>query len=201
GQAQTAGYTITGVNSETGSTVGTVSLSSTNRRHTTSLRDSSSDVSSSDLSSTLSAASSASPFTDTINKATATVTITPYNVTYNGQAQTAGDTNSTGNNATHVEIGTVALTSTHTAAGTYATDSYSFTPGANYSSTLSAASSASEERRVGKEWTATLTITPYNVTYNGQAQTAGYTITGVNSETGSTVGTVTLTSTHTADGT
>src|SRR5204863_1178806 len=118
GQAQTAGYTITGVNSETGSTVGTVSLSSTNRRHTTSLRDSSSDVSSSDLSSTLSAASSASPFTDTINKATATVTITPYNVTYNGQAQTANYTITGVNRSEERRVGKETLTRRHTAAGT-----------------------------------------------------------------------------------
>src|SRR5207244_2102682 len=40
-------------------------------------------------------------------------------------------------------------------------------------------------------------VTPYNVTYDGNPHTATYTITGVNGETGATVGTVTLNTTHT----
>src|SRR5205807_785665 len=39
---------------------------------------------------------------------------------------------------------------------------------------------------------ATVTVTAYNVTYNGQPHTATYTITGVNGETGAAVGTVIL---------
>src|SRR5439155_1228204 len=48
---------------------------------------------------------------------------------------------------------------------------------------------------------ATVTVTAYNVTYNGQPHTATYTITGVNGETGATVGTVILNTTHTNAGT
>jgi hypothetical protein len=44
-------------------------------------------------------------------------------------------------------------------------------------------------------------VTPYNVTYDGNPHTATYTITGVNGETGATVGTVTLNTTHTNAGT
>jgi hypothetical protein len=44
-------------------------------------------------------------------------------------------------------------------------------------------------------------VTPYSVTYDGGPHTATYTITGVNGETGATVGTVTLDTTHTGAGT
>src|SRR2546425_11263125 len=42
---------------------------------------------------------------------------------------------------------------------------------------------------------ATVAVTPYDLPYNGSAHTATYTITGVNGETGATVGTVTLNTT------
>src|SRR5207253_3210047 len=49
--------------------------------------------------------------------------------------------------------------------------------------------------------TATVAVATYNVTYDGQSHTATYTITGVSGETGATVGTVTLNTTHTNAGT
>src|SRR5205085_1874051 len=48
---------------------------------------------------------------------------------------------------------------------------------------------------------ATVVVTPYNVTYNGNPHTATYTITGVNGETGATVGAVDVSNTtHTNAG-
>ena len=44
-------------------------------------------------------------------------------------------------------------------------------------------------------------VTPYNVQYDGNPHTATYSITGVNGETGATVGVVTLHTTHTLVGT
>ena len=47
-----------------------------------------------------------------------------------------------------------------------------------------------------------MVVTGYSVTYDGQPHTATYTITGVNSETGATVGTVDVSATtHTNAGT
>ena len=67
-----------------------------------------------------------------ITKANATVVVTPYNVTYDGQSHTATVASITGvNGETGSTVGTVALNTTHTAAGTYS-DSWSFTGGANY---------------------------------------------------------------------
>jgi hypothetical protein len=53
---------------------------------------------------------------------------------------------------------------------------------------------------VGKA-NATVAVAPYTVTYDGKPHTATVTITGVNTETGAAVGTVTLNSTHTNAGT
>src|SRR5207245_1552976 len=85
---------------------------------------------------------------------------------------------------------------THTAAGTYASDTWSFTGAANYKDIASTTISDT----IGKA-DATVLVTPYDVTYNGLSHTATYTITGVNGETGATVGSVTLSTTHTAAGT
>src|SRR5439155_14756365 len=144
-------------------------------------------------SSTLSAASTASPFTDTINKATATVTVTPYSVTYDGSPHTATYAIAGVNSEAGATVGAVTLTSTHTAANTYSTDSYSFTPAANYSSTLSAASTASPFTDTINKATATVTVTPYSMPYFRSRRSSNLTIAGVNSEAGPTVGAVTLT--------
>jgi len=77
------------------------------------------------------ASSSATAFT--IGKASPTVTVTPYTVTYDGSAHTATVTSITGvNGETGATVGTVSLTTTHTVAGTYSSDSWSFTGTANY---------------------------------------------------------------------
>ena len=71
----------------------------------------------------------------TVSKATPTVVVTPYSVAYDGNPQTATVTSITGvNGETGATVGTVTLNTTHTTAGTYASDSWIFTPTANYNS-------------------------------------------------------------------
>jgi len=72
----------------------------------------------------------------TVNKATATVTVTPYSVTYDGLGHTATAGTVTGvNGETGATVGTVILSgTTHTNAGSYPGDSWTLTGGANYNS-------------------------------------------------------------------
>ena len=138
--------------------------------------------------------------TANIGQATPTIVVTPYSVTYDGAAHTAAVTSITGvNGETGGTVGTVDVSSTtHTDAGTYASDSWSFTGTANYNDI--AATTISDT--IAKA-DATVVVTPYSVTYDGSAHTATVTsITGVNNETGATVGTVDVSSTtHTDAGT
>src|SRR5439155_1037538 len=123
--------------------------------------------------------------TDTISKATATVVVTPYTVPYNGLSHTAVVTSITGvNGETGATVGTVDVSNTtHTNAGTYASDSWTFTGTANYNNI--AATTITDT--IAKA-TATVVVTPYSVTYNALSHTAAVTsITGVNGETGATV--------------
>src|SRR5439155_1679957 len=90
---------------------------------------------------------------------------------------------------------------THTAAATYSSDTWSFTGTANYNNI--AATTITDS--IGKA-NATVVVTPYTspaATYTGLAHTATVTsITGVNSETGATVGSVDVSgTTHTIAGT
>ena len=86
---------------------------------------------------------------------------------------------------------------THTPAGTYNNDPWSFTGTANYND-----KSGTVNDCIAKA-NATFTVTAYSVTYNGNPHTATVsTITGVNGETGATVGAVNVTgTTHTDAGT
>src|SRR5207249_2838720 len=121
---------ITGVNSETGATV-----RSEERREG---KESNASTYSSDARSFTGTGNyndiAATTITDTINKATATVVVTPYTVTYDGSPHTATITSITGvNGETGAAVGTVDVTTTsHTNAGTYSTDSWSFTGTGNY---------------------------------------------------------------------
>ena len=70
-----------------------------------------------------------------IDKADATVVVTPYTVDYDGSPHTATVTSITGvNGETDATVGTVTLDTTHTNAGIYNTDSWTFTGTANYNS-------------------------------------------------------------------
>ena len=140
-------------------------------------------------------ASDGAPVSIAITKATATVTVTPYNVTYNGLARLATATVAGVNSETGATVGTVSLTTTHTNAGTY-TDSWSFTGGANYKDIASTSITDTIAKAA-----ATIVVTPYTAEYDGLAHSATATITGENGETGATVGAVTLNTTHTTVGT
>src|SRR5207249_7334379 len=104
--------------------------------------------------------------TDTINKATAAVVVTPYTVTYDGNPHTAAVTSITGvNGETGATVGTVTLSTTHTAAGTYSSDAWSFTGAANYNNI--AATTITDT--INKA-TATVVVTPYTVGYDGRSE-------------------------------
>src|SRR4029077_3993382 len=161
---------------ETGTTVGTVTLDTTHTNAGTYASDSWSftgGANYNDIASTT--------ITDTINKATATVVVAPYTVTYNGSPQSATITSITGvNGETGPTVGTVTLNTTHTNAGTYASDSWSFTGAANYNNIASTTITD-----IINKANATVVVTPYTVTYDGQSHTATVaSITGVNGETG-----------------
>ena len=185
--------TITGVDGQTGATVGAATLSSTHTNAGTFASDTWSFTGTAnynDIASTT--------ITDTINKADATVVVTPYTVTYDGLSHVATAASINGvDGQTGATVGTVILGTTHTAAGTYASDTWSFTGTANYNSIASTTITDTINKA-----DATVVITPYTVTYDGLAHTATVTsITGVDGQTGATVGVVTLTTTHTAAGT
>ena len=187
---------ITGVNSETGATVGTVDV--TNTKHTkagTYNTDSWSFAGTANYNNI-----AATTITDVINKADASIVVTPYDVTYDGHAYTAAITSITGvNGETGATVGVVDVSHTsHTPAGTYSNDTWSFTGGANYNDI--AATTITDH--IAKA-NATFTVTPYDVTYDGSEHTASVSaITGVNGETGATVGIVNLGNTkHTNAGT
>src|SRR4030095_4980558 len=92
--------------------------------------------------------------------------------------------------------GTGTLCATHTAAGTYS-DTWSFTGAGNYNDIAS----TTITDKISKA-DATVVVTPYDETYNGQPHTATYTIAGVNNEMGATVGAVDVSNTtHTNAGT
>ncbi len=194
GVAHTATVTsIKGVDGQTGATVGAVTLKTTHTAAGTYATDSWSFTGGANYNSIAS-----KTITDTINKANATVVVTPYTVTYNGVAHTATVTSIKGvDGQTGATVGAVTLNTTHTAAGTYATDSWSFAGTANYNSIASKTITDTINKA-----NATVVVTPYTVTYNGVAHTATVaSITGVDGQKGATVGTVTLNTTHTAAGT
>src|SRR5205823_6338773 len=129
-----------------------------------------------------------------IQKANATFTVTPYTsltTTYDGHSHTAAVTSITGvNGETGATVGTVDVShTTHINAGTYTSDYWFFTGGTNYNDIGNTTITDS----IGKA-NASFTVTPYTcptTTYTGLAHTATVsTISGVNDETGATVGTV-----------
>jgi len=118
--------------------------------------------------------------TGNITKATATVVVTPYSVTYNGAAHTATVTSITGvNSETGAAVGSVALTTTHTLAGTYSSDSWSFTGIGNYNSIGSTPITDTINQA-----TPSVTVTVGSYIYSGSSQ-------GPNSVTTASSGSVT----------
>ena len=102
-----------------------------------------------------------------VNKATATVTVTPYSATYDGLAHTATAGTVTGvNGETGATVGTVTLSgTTHTAAGSYPGDSWTLTGGANYNNI----GSTTISNNISKA-TPTVLVTGGIYTNNGSAQ-------------------------------
>ena len=103
----------------------------------------------------------------TVAKANPTAVVTPYTVTYDGNPHTATVTSITGvNGQTGPTVGSVTLTTTHTAAGTYATDSWSLTGTANYNNIASTTLTDTINKAASS-----VTITgSLNFTYSGSAQ-------------------------------
>ncbi len=185
---------ITGVDGQAGATVGAVTLDTTHANAGTFATDTWSFTGSANYNSIAS-----TTITDTINKADATVVVTPYNVTFNDFSHLATITSITGvHGQTGATVGTVTRNTTHTNAGVFSTDSWSFTGTTNYNDIATQTITDTINKA-----DAIIVVTPYTVTYDGISHTATVTsITGVNGQTGATVGTVDLSSTtHTAAGT
>jgi hypothetical protein len=110
-----------------------------------------------------------------ITKAAAVITVTPYTVTYDGLPHTAAFT-AVGVEATPVDLTSLMDVSatTHTAAGTYAMDTWSFAGNSNYN-----AVAATTITDVINKAAAVITVTPYTVTYDGLPHTAAFTAVGV----------------------
>src|SRR6185369_7543862 len=111
---------------------------------------------------------------DAIAKISAFPIVTPYSVPYNAAAHTATGS-ATGVDAGGAALGTsFTLTgTTHTNAGDYPSDAWSFDGGTNYIST-----SGTVHDAIAKI-SASPIVTPYSVDYNAAAHTATGSVTGV----------------------
>src|SRR5207249_4872576 len=187
---------ITGINGETGATVGFVDVSHTTHTnagtYTTDYWFFTGTANYKDIGNTI--------ITDSIGKADATITVTPYDVTYDGDPHTASGT-AKGVKAESLS-GLDLSHTTHTNAGTYNNEYWSFSDSTgnynNIGNTIITDHIAKAD--------ATVVVTPYTsatTTYDGNAHTATVTsVTGVTGETGATVGTVDVSHTrHTNAGT
>ncbi|HMH79084.1 MAG TPA: YDG domain-containing protein, partial [Candidatus Acidoferrum sp.] len=124
----------------------------------------------------------------TINKIDATVSVTGYNVPYDGTQHTASAT-ATGLGG--ASVGSFILTGTqHTDAGIYNADAWSFSGGTNYND-----KNGSVDDKINKI-DATVSVTAYNVPYDGAQHTASATATGLG---GASVGSFILTGTQHTD--
>ncbi|OLE55988.1 MAG: hypothetical protein AUG51_00225 [Acidobacteria bacterium 13_1_20CM_3_53_8] len=191
GSPHTAGVTsITGVNGETGATVGTVNVSNTTHTNAGTYNADTwsftGTANYNDIASTT--------ITDSISKVDATVVVTPYSVPYDGNPHTATYTINGVNGESGATVGTVTLNTTHTNAGTYNADTWSFTGAGNYNDIASTTITDTISKI-----NATITVTPYDVPYDGAAHTAGSSATGVGGVDLSSL--LTLTTTHTNAGT
>ncbi len=111
--------------------------------------------------------------TDTlvIAKANAVISVTPYSVTYDGAAHTSTGT-ATGAGGADLSASLNLGGTTHTNAGTYNGDAWSFTGGTNYND-----ANGTVDNAIGKA-NAVISVTPYSVTYDGAAHTSTGTATG-----------------------
>ena len=122
---------------------------------------------------------------DTITQAHASIVVTPYNVTYDGNMHSA-------NGTVTPSVGSLSITSDHTNAGSYH-DYWTFVDhDGNY------APQAGMMTDVIKQANATVKITPYSVNYDAVVHNAPGTATGVKGET---LTGLTISSAHTNAGT
>ena len=111
--------------------------------------------------------------TGSITAATATIAVTPYTVTFNANPHTAAGT-ATGVGGANLSNDLDLSGTTHTNAGTYNGDAWSFTdPTGNYRSASGMVNDSIAQA------TATIIVTPYTVTYDTNPHTATGTATGV----------------------
>src|SRR4029077_10610807 len=101
----------------------------------------------------------------TVNKANATIVVTPYNVSYNGAAHTATGT-ATGVGGADLSAQLTLTGTTHTNAGTYASDPWSFAGGTNYNNATGTVSD-----KIAKA-DASVVVNGYSGTYDAAAHGA-----------------------------
>ncbi len=109
----------------------------------------------------------------TITKATATITVSPYHVTYNAAAHTATG-RATGVNGEDLTAGLNLTGTTHTNAGDYPTDPWTFSGGTNYNDANGIVHDIIDKAN------ATIVVTAYSIPYDGSPHTATGKATGVN---------------------
>ena len=114
--------------------------------------------------------------TITINKAAATVTVTAYSAIYDGHAHTATGT-ATGLGGVDLSALLTLTGTTHTAAGSYSTDVWSFAGNANYSGASGTVADA-----IGRA-NATIVVNGYTGVYDAATHGASGTAKGVLGET------------------
>ncbi|HYZ92007.1 MAG TPA: MBG domain-containing protein, partial [Actinomycetota bacterium] len=118
-------------------------------------------------------ASDSGSVTDKIAKAKATITVTPYDVTYDGAEHKA---TGSAKGVNGEDLSGLDLSGTkHTTAGTYSSDNWSFS-NQNY---LNDSGTVTDKIAKAK---ATVTVTPYDVTYDGAEHKANGSAKGVNGE-------------------
>jgi subtilisin family serine protease len=111
----------------------------------------------------------------TIAKATATITVTPYSATYDGNAHTAVGL-ATGVGGADLGASLDLTGTTHTNAGTYNGDTWAFIGGTNYNDANGAVNDSIAKANP------TIIVNGYAVTYDGDSHTAAGTATGAKGE-------------------
>ena len=118
-------------------------------------------------------ADSSGTVVNTIGQANASIIVSGYNTTYDGALHTASGT-ATGIDAVDLSSGLVLTGTSHSDAGTYTADSWSFhDPAGNYADAIGTVNNF-----IGQA-SATISVTGYSVTYDGNPHTATGSAAGV----------------------
>jgi Bacterial Ig-like domain (group 3) len=160
---------IVGVCGEIDATVGTVDVSGTTHTNADTYNDTWSFTGTGNYNDIV-----ATAITDTINKADAIIDVTPYDVTYDCAAHSATGT-ATGANSEDLSSLFDFSGTSHTNAGDYPSDSWTFNNG-NTNPNYNSASGTLHDSIAKAD--ASITVTPYSVTYNCAAHMATGTATG-----------------------